>query len=102
MSDQKRLTLEEQYRATVAKHKPEMDEQVKIAQNAIKKLVKLSEKHGIPFDEMFGEAHGVYTPASMPPITDDDEPGSLTYDIVAEITGCYPSEEGWNYSSMSC
>lgn len=88
--------LEAEFRKVAEAHMDEIDEQVEIAQKALRMAVKLSEKYGLPFYAGVSPLGQSYCPNSLQDIF-----GDLSSGIIHDVTGVYSiSDEGWEHSAV--
>lgn len=86
------VALEEQYKETVERVKPQIEECLRIASTAIADAVRLADLHGVPFDGV-SELTQQYTPDTLP----DIDPYTIE-----EITGhsIDSHRRGWEQSAI--
>jgi len=91
--------LEAEFKAVVEAHMEEIEEQVEIAAQAIKKAEELSEKYGLPFRSSITPLSQSYHPASY-----SEKFSGLDYEFVANVTGAYSvyhnDGDGWEHSAV--
>jgi len=90
--------LEAEFKKVVDDHMQEIEDQLKIASDAISKAEELSEKYGLPFRAYVSPLSQSYFPTTF-----SDKFGELDSDFVSEIAGAwseYPSEGGWEHSQV--
>lgn len=88
--------LEEEFKAVVAEVTPQIDEQLKIAREAIRKAEELSEKYGVPFRSSVSPLGQSYFPKKVPDGLDQD----FVFDVTGTWTEYYGDGSGWQHSAV--
>lgn len=88
--------LEKEFKVTAEKVTEEINQKLNLASNYLSEAVRLSEKHGIPFDTNISFLGQSYTPKSF-----DSKYADVDSELVEELTGVYDMEyDGWLHSAV--
>lgn len=93
------LALEAEFEAACLKAHPEIDAELAIANDHMKRAVKIAEKYGVPFRAGVSPLRNNYTPQSL-----RQKFPSLDSDFIADVTGTWDEESyqygGWQHSAI--
>lgn len=106
MRDRELTPLEQEFKDLYDAHIKEINEQITIAREAIRKAEAISDAYGIPFGSDITPLGMGYTPDSFYEKFGVDEEGDdkLNKNFVCELTGSWPGGEyggsGWEHSAV--
>lgn len=93
--EEKEDSIQREFRNTAIRVTALINEKLKVASEALREAVQLSEEHGIPFHSYISFLSQSYSPGN----TKDKFPG-VDSEFIEEFTNSYNEYDGWQHSAV--